>query len=128
MDDARGVVEDRLAAAFGAVATGADPVVRPSERADLQANGAIAVARSLGREPIDVAREVVEHLDVVGICDEVSISGNGFINLNYDLSFLADRLGAMADDERLGIGAASAPQEIVVDYSAPNVAKEMHVG
>lgn len=128
MDDVRGVVEDRLTSAFGAVAPGADPVLRPSERADLQANGAIAVARSLGRQPLDVAREVVEHLDVVGICDEVSLSGNGFINLNYDASFLSARLGAMAADERLGVGVAQVPEKIVVDYSAPNVAKEMHVG
>ena len=103
-------------------------MLRPSERADLQANGAIAVAKALGREPLEVARAVVEHLDVVGICDEVGLSGNGFINLNYSAEFLATRLGALAADERLGVRKADHPEKVVVDYSAPNVAKEMHVG
>jgi arginyl-tRNA synthetase len=128
MDDVRSMVEQRLARAFDAVSPGADPVVRPSERADLQANGAIAVARSLGRDPVDVARSVVEVLDIAEICEEIEVSGNGFINLTYSREFLAARLGEYAADDRLGIDVATHPETVVVDYSAPNVAKEMHVG
>ncbi len=128
MDDVRTDLERRLERAFAVVHPGSDPVLRPSGRADLQANGAIAVAKSLGRDPADVAREIVESLDIADICDEVEISGNGFINLTYSSEYLAERLAAMAGDERLGIGFTTAPEVVVVDYSAPNVAKEMHVG
>jgi arginyl-tRNA synthetase len=128
MDDVRTVLEQRLARAFDEVLPGSDPVLRPSGRADLQANGAIAAAKTLGRPPADVARQVVEALEVADICAEVEVSGNGFINLTYSSRFLAERLAALAADERLGIGLAASPEIVVVDYSAPNVAKEMHVG
>ncbi|MGH8996839.1 MAG: hypothetical protein ACRDYB_12560, partial [Acidimicrobiales bacterium] len=87
MDDVRTIVERRLAAAFDAVAAGADPVLRTSDRADLQANGAIALARAAGRPPAEIARDVVEALDIADICREVEISGNGFINLTYAEEF-----------------------------------------
>jgi len=128
MHDIRAEVELRLARAFDLVSAGSDPIVRPSGRADLQANGAIAVARRLGRDPVEVARAVVEVLEVSDLCERVEVSGNGFINLTYAPQFLAERLGAMAADERLGVAAVSQPEVVVVDYSAPNVAKEMHVG
>ncbi len=128
MDDVRSLVEQRLARAFDSVSPGADPVVRPSGRADLQANGAIAVARSLGHDPVDVAKSVVEVLDIADLCEQVEISGNGFINLTYASEFLAERLAAMAADERLGVERTDRSETVVVDYSAPNVAKEMHVG
>jgi len=128
MTDVRSVVEQRLERAFDAVHPGSDPVLRPSERADLQANGALALAKVLGRPPAQIARSVVEELDVSDICDEVEVSGNGFINLTLSSEFLADRLGLMAGDERLGIERTPDPGTIVVDYSHPNVAKEMHVG
>src|ERR1700728_96839 len=128
MDDVRSVIERRLVRAFDAVAPGADPVLRPSDRADLQANGALALAKALGRPPVDIARSVLEALDVSDLCDEVEVSGNGFINLTFSSDFLAAQLATLAADERLGIDAVSDPQTVVVDYSAPNVAKEMHVG
>jgi arginyl-tRNA synthetase len=128
MDDVRSVLEQRLARAFDAVHPGADPVLRPSDRSDLQANGALALARVLNRPPRDIAQMVVEQLDVADLCQEVEVSGNGFINLTFSSDFLADRLGWLAADPRLGIERAPRPETIVVDYSAPNVAKEMHVG
>ncbi len=128
MHDIRAEVEQRLARAFDSVSSGSDPVVRPSGRADLQANGAIAVARQLGRAPVEVARAVVDALEVSDLCERVEVSGNGFINLTYSSEFLADRLGAMAADDRLGVERVDQPEVVVVDYSAPNVAKEMHVG
>ena len=128
MPDVRSAIEQRLAAAFDAVHAGADPVLRPSDRADLQANGALPLAKVLGRAPAEIARSVVEQLDIADLCDEVEVSGNGFINLTLSTRYLAERLGDLARDPRLGIEAVASPETIVVDYSAPNVAKEMHVG
>jgi arginyl-tRNA synthetase len=118
----------RLAAMFDAVAPGADPVVRPSDHSDLQANGALALARSLGRSPREVAEEVVARDDLADICVRVEVAGPGFINLTFSDAYLAGQVAAMAADERLGVPPAAVPERAVVDYSAPNVAKEMHVG
>jgi len=128
MDGTTAELTRRLAAAFDTVEPGADPVLRPSDRADRQANGALGLAKRLGRGPGDVAREVVAALDVADLCESVAVSGNGFINLTFSRAFLEAALGRMAEDERLGVPLAPVPRRVVVDYSHPNVAKEMHVG
>ncbi len=132
MADPLTLVSDRLADAFAAVAGSPgeriDPVVRPSEHADAQANGALPLAKQLGRPPREVARDVVEAADLAGICAKVEIAGPGFVNLTFDDAFLARLAGKMSADDRLGVTHAAAPEKVVVDYSAPNVAKEMHIG
>jgi arginyl-tRNA synthetase len=128
MPELRGLLEARLAPAFALLDPAADPQVRPSDHADFQANGALALAKRLGRDPRRVAAEVLEHAVLDDVCSAVEVSGPGFVNLTLSDEFLSGQLAAMAGDDRLGVAAAAEPVTVVVDYSGPNVAKEMHVG
>ncbi len=128
MADLRALLEERLGVAFDAVEPGADPQVRPSDHADFQANGALALARRLGRDPRQLAAEIVDRAELADLCRAVEVSGPGFVNLTLDDAFVSRQLQAMAGDQRLGVEAVEEPVTVVVDYSAPNVAKEMHVG
>jgi arginyl-tRNA synthetase len=130
MSDPQDVLATRVRAALGRAFAepDADPVIRPSQFADFQANVALALANRLGRRPREVATEIVEHLDVADVCEKVEISGPGFINLTLRPEWIAARAQAMHDDERLSVETAEEPWTTIVEYSSPNVAKEMHAG
>jgi arginyl-tRNA synthetase len=115
---------------------GTNPAVSLSSRpnfGDYQANGVMGAAKKLKMNPRELATTVVNHLDLAGIADHIELAGPGFINIHLDKSWLAAQLAKMADDEKLGVTQRGATQEdkkqtVIVDYSAPNLAKEMHVG
>ncbi len=117
-----------FARATGLPADDIDPVVRPSDRADAQVNGALALAKQVGGNPRQLAEAVVATGALAEFCETAEVAGPGFINITFSPTFLADQLAAAAADPRLGVRSVASPQKVVVDYSAPNVAKEMHIG
>jgi len=106
-------------------------LIRPSQDprfGDYQANFAMPLGKQLGRAPREVAAEVVAELDLAGFCEPAEVAGPGFINLRLCDAWLAERLRAAVADPRLGVAEVARPRAYVIDFSAPNVAKPMHVG
>jgi arginyl-tRNA synthetase len=120
-------VQAALGTAFGEEYADADPLIRPSQFADYQANVAMSLAKRLGRPPRDVAAALVEHLMVDDVCEPVDVSGPGFLNLRLRDAWLGEAVTDLGADARLGVPVEER-QVVPIDYSAPNVAKEMHVG
>jgi arginyl-tRNA synthetase len=120
-----------LVAAFGTDYTNTDPILVSASNpkfGDYQANVALSLSKKLGKQPRIIAAEIVSKLDVSDLCEPPEIAGPGFINLKLQTSYLEAQLNAIQLDDRLGIPTAKTPQRQIVDFSSPNIAKEMHVG
>ncbi|SEK33209.1 arginyl-tRNA synthetase [Colwellia chukchiensis] len=108
-----------------------NPAISLSNRAnfgDYQANGVMGAAKKLKTNPRELAAKVLAELNLSGIAEKVELAGPGFINIHLDSNWLAAQLNHIASDKHLGVNQATKPQNVIVDYSAPNLAKEMHVG
>lgn len=129
------ILEERVSQALGAVLKdGLRPaaVVRPSQDTrfgDYQANGVMALAKKAGRNPRELAVEALKYLEVSDMCETPEVAGPGFINFRLRKEWVAEALReALRDTQRLGIDAAAKAPTTVVDFSGPNLAKQMHVG
>src|SRR5215472_1354834 len=122
------LVQQALAAELGAEFATADPLIRPSAFADYQSNAAMSLARQVGRAPRDVAGPIAERLAAADAVASAEVSGPGFINIALSDSWIATQSGVQTAEPRLGVAFADPSEVVVVDYSGPNVAKELHAG
>jgi arginyl-tRNA synthetase len=136
VDDVRSledVIRDAMARAMGAVLplelAGSDPLVRRSEHADFQSNAALALAKRVGAKPRELAESIAGALrEGAGGQLAVELSGPGFLNLTVSDEAIWRQVSDRLASDRLGVGTPQLGRRTVIDYSAPNIAKEMHVG
>lgn len=124
-------IEQALVAAFGDELAGTDPILVPTKDpkfGDYQANVAMSLAKPLKQKPRDIAQAIVDNLDVSDCCQPPEIAGPGFINLTLKTEYLVSQLQNLLASDRVGIPLTKQPQKVIVDFSSPNIAKEMHVG
>lgn len=134
IDQVRTACQDAFYVAFPQLVALQSPIlVTKSTKAafgDYQCNSAMALAKPLAQSPRDIAQQVCKALtaNASDLFQRVEVAGPGFINLTLSVRFLGQLVDKMAASPHLGILAPAQPQRIVIDFSSPNIAKEMHVG
>src|SRR5579871_3057772 len=133
MNSTRTLLETRCRQAIAAAydLNDMDPLLIPASSpqfGDYQFNVPLHLARTLKATPRAIAERIVAHLDLADLCDPPTIGGPGFINVTLKRDYVASLLNAVYADPRLGLKRVETPGRVVIDFSSPNIAKEMHVG
>lgn len=125
------IFSESLTTVFGSEISLPSPLIVPATNpkfGDFQCNIALPLAKILSEKPRAIAEKIVQAVNLTGICDPLEIAGPGFINLKLTHEYLVSQIKAIHIDPRLGVEKVSTPEKVIVDFSSPNIAKEMHVG
>lgn len=123
--------QQALITAFGTDYSEVDPMLVPASNpkfGDYQFNAALGLSKKLKQSPRAIAETIIQHLEIGDICLNPEIAGPGFINLTIKPEYLEAQINIIQTDPRLGISKTQKNQRVIVDFSSPNIAKEMHVG
>jgi arginyl-tRNA synthetase len=124
-------VRAAIVRAFGQEFAGADPAVHRSSFADFQADAALRLAKPLKKPPLEIAKAILAALEVKDLCPAegaLTVSPPGFVNFTLGREFLEGATAGVLSDERAAVAKVERTETVVIDYSGPNIAKEMHVG